>query len=631
MPPSFRFAPFWQTRAEMWTPLDLSARRNDRGGRSLRIFARLKSGVSVAQAQSQMDAVARRLAADFPKTNAKLGISVVPLHEKVVGAVRPTLLILLATVGFVLLIACANVANLMLTRAMARRKEIALRLAIGASRLRLIRQLLTESLLLASLGGAAGLILARWGVSLLTRILPVASMPRQQELGLDSTAFLFALVMTIVTGLVSGLAPALQLSRSGLNEDLKERSRGSTDGAGRQRTRGWLVTAEVALALVLLSGAGLMIRTMQRLQSVEAGFDPKNLLTLVVSIGGTAHDTPGGRAPVFDQVEKAVAALPGVESVGAINHLPLGGDIWDLGYKIEGRPEPEPGEELRAVYRVVTPGYFDTMHLRVGSGRAFTKRDREGVPGAAIINETMARRRWPGGNPIGQRVTYGSVPGNPGGLQTIVGVVTDARQSDWTSPADDEIYLPYLQRPNVFGLSYLTFVVRTRIKPESMTDSVRRQIRSVDRSLGVADVSTMEQVIADKLWRSRLSTLLLGLFGAIALVLAAVGIYGVISYSVRRRTQEIGIRMAIGARQRDVVWLVLVEGMGPVFAGAVIGLVVSLGATRLMRSLLYQVKTTDPVTFALVTVGMVLIAALANYIPARRAAAVDPLVALRHE
>jgi predicted permease len=631
MPESFRFAPFWQTEAEMWTPIDLSARVNDRRGRSLRVFARLKRGVSIAQAQSQMDAVARRLADDFPQSNAKLGITVVPLHEKVVGAVRPTLLVLLGTVGFVLLIACANVANLMLTRAIARRKEIALRIAIGASRLRLIRQLLTESLLLAIVGGLAGLVLARSGFDLLVRILPVASMPRQQELGLDPTAFLFALAMTIATGLLSGLAPSLQLSRSDINEILKEGGRGGTDSAGRRHTRGLLVTAEVALALVLLSGAGLMMRTMLHLQSVDAGFDPKKLLTMEVSIAGTPYDNPGGRAAAFDKVEQALAVLPGVDSVSAINHLPLGGDIWSLDYKIEGRADPAPGEGLGAVYRVVKPAYFSTMRLKLLRGRDFTERDREESPPVAVINDAMARRRWPGEDPIGKRISFALAHDTPGVFQTVVGVVKDARQSDWTSPPDDEIYLPYLQRPNAFGLSYLTFVIRTRTNPETLIGSVRRQISTVDKGLPVSQLRTMEQVIADKLWRSRLATLLLGLFAAIALVLAAVGIYGVISYSVRRRTQEIGIRMALGAKQRDVVFLTLIEGMRPVLAGAAIGVAIALATTRLMKTLLYQVTTTDPATFGLVTAVLMVVAGLANYIPARRAAGVDPLVALRHE
>jgi putative ABC transport system permease protein len=630
MPQNFRFAPFWQTRAEMWTPLELSSRLDDRSARSLRVFARLKPGISINQAQSQMDVVARRLAQQFPKSNAKLGITLVPLQEKVVGTVRPTLLVLLATVGFVLLIACANVANLFLTRAVARRKEIALRIAVGASRIRLVRQLLTESLLLAGTGGLAGLVLAIWGVALLTRMLPVASMPRQQEIRLDQTAFLFTALITMFTGLLSGLAPALQLSRSDLNDDLKKGSRGSI-GAGRHRTRGLLVSAEVALALVLLSGAGLMIRTMLALQSVDAGFNPKNVLTMVISLAGTAHDRPGARAGLFDHVARSLAVLPGVESVGVINHLPLGGDTWSLGVKLEGRPEPPAGEGLSAVYRVVTPGYFESMRISLSRGRDFTVRDREGTPLVAVINESMARRRWPGENPIGKRFSFGSVEGNSGGLQTIVGVVKDVRQSDWTSAPDDEVYLPYLQRPDARGLSYLTFVVRTKVAPENLEGAARRQVWSVDRGLGIAEVTTMEHVIADKLWRSRLSTVLLGMFAGIALILAAVGIYGVISYSVRRRTQEIGIRMALGAKRVDVIRLAMIEGMGPVWVGTGTGFAVALGATHLIKSLLYGVPSADPVTMVSVTLLLVSVAALANYFPAKRAAQVDPLVALRHE
>jgi putative ABC transport system permease protein len=374
-----------------------------------------------------------------------------------------------------------------------------------------------------------------------------------------------------------------------------------------------------------------MLRTMLHLQSVDAGFDPKSLLTMEVSIAGTPYDNPGGRSAAFDKVEQSLAALPGVESVSAINHLPLGGDIWSLDYKIEGRPEAAPGEGLGAVYRVVKPAYFSTVRLKLLRGRDFTERDREESPPVAVINDAMARRRWPGEDPIGKRISFALAHDTPGVFQTIVGVVKDARQADWTSPPDDEIYLPYLQRPNAFGLSYLTFVIRTRTNPESLIGSVRRQISTVDKGLPVSQVRTMEQVIADKLWRSRLSTLLLGLFAAIALVLAGVGIYGVISYSVRRRTQEIGIRMALGAKQWDVVRLTLIEGMGPVLAGAAIGVVIALVTTRLMKTLLYQVTTTDPATFGLVTAVLIVVAGLANYIPARRAARVDPLVALRHE
>ncbi len=625
MPPSFHFAPFWITRSEMWVPLSLANRINDRAGRSLRVFARLRAGVSVQQAGAEMSAIAHRLAAAYPKTNAKLDMAIVPLQEKVVGAVRPTLLVLLGTVGFVLLIACANVANLMLTRAVARRKEVALRLAMGAGRTRLIRQLLTESVLISGLGGLAGLALASWGVGLLNRMLPLGSLPRQQELGLDSDVFLFALTLALLTGVVSGLMPAWQMSRAGLNEALKEGSRSVTKGTGR----GLLVGAEVALALVLLAGAGLMIRTMQQLQSVNAGFDPGNLLTMTVSLAGTPHNSDGARVPKFAEVQRSLESVPGVASVSAINHLPIGGDVWTLDYRIEGRPEPAPGEGPGAVYRVVRPGYFDTMRMRLVRGRDFTEQDRTGTPDVAVINETMARRQWPGADPLGKRVLYGGTPGAARSYKIIVGVVRDARQGDWTSAPNDEIFLPYLQRANVFGLSSLTFVIRCHTAPASMAVSLRQVVSA--QGLAVSDVQTMEQVIGDKLWRSRLATFLLGLFACVALTLAAIGIYGVIAYSVRQRTQEIGIRMALGARQADVARMALREGMAPVVAGAICGVGLALLATRLMKTLLYEVKPTDPMTYALVTAMLIGVAAVANYIPARRAARVDPLVALRYE
>jgi putative ABC transport system permease protein len=389
MPPSFRFAPFWQTQAELWAPLLLADRINDRGGRSLRVFARLKPRVSIRQAQAGMDAVATRLAAAYPRTNAKLGISVVALHEKVVGPIRSTLFILLGMVTFVLLIACANVSNLLLTQAIARRKEMALRLAVGASRLRLIRQLLTESIFLATLGGIGGFLNARWAVALLVAILPKASLPRQQEIGIDANVFVFTLLLSIITGLVFGLAPAFQVFRSDLNESLKQDGRGSTRGAGQRRTQSLLIVAEVSLALVLLAGAGLMIRTMSRLNAVDAGFNPHNVLTLDVSVGGTAHSGPA----LFKQVAEELASIPGVQAVGAINHLPIGGDIWTLGYTIQGRPAPPPGEGFGAAYRVVRPGYFDAMQLPLTRGRDITERDNERSPAVVIINEAMARRR----------------------------------------------------------------------------------------------------------------------------------------------------------------------------------------------------------------------------------------------
>jgi predicted permease len=620
MPASFQFAPFWATQAEMWTPLSsvFGARLNDRGGRSLRVFGRLRKGVSVSQAQAQMDAVALRLAERYPATNAKLGIQVVPLQEKVVGALRPTLLILFGAVVFVLFIACANVANLMLTRAIARRKEIAVRIAIGASRRRLASQLLTESLLLAVLGGICGLALANWGVHGLSAILPAGKLPRQQEVGFDGVTFLFAFLVTLLAGVASGLAPAWQFSRSDIHGALKE-------GTARRRTRGTLVACEVALSLILLVGAGLMLRTLLHLQSVDPGFQLHRLLTMTVSVGGTAYDSAERRPVLFQQVRDALAEMGGIQSVSTINHLPIGGDLWRLGYTIVGRPAPPPGDDWGAVYRVTSPGYFGTMGMRLQHGRDFSAHDNAGSPLVAIVNESMARRRWPDGGVIGRTIVYAD-----GHVRSIVGVVQDARQSDWTSPIDDEVYLPYLQNSQSTG-TYLTFVVRTAAEPEKLIAAIQKRIWAIDKDLPVSLIMTMEQVMASNLWRFRLTMMLLGIFAGIALLLAAVGIYGVIAYSVRSRVQEIGIRMALGAQRSDVLKLTMSAGMRPVFAGASAGLLLAAGMSRWMSSLLYGVRAIDPFTYAGVTGALLLIAFLANYFPARRAMGVDPLVALRHE
>jgi predicted permease len=626
MPASFQFAPFWATQTEMWTPLSeiYGERTNDRGGRSLRVFGRLRNGIAIPQAQAQMDAVARRLATQYPATNAKLGIQIVALQEKVVGALRPTLLVLLGTVALVLLIACANVANLILTRAVARSKELAVRVALGASRARLVSQLLTESTLLAVLGGACGLALAQWGVQLLFAILPPGKLPRQQEVGFDGFTFFFAFLVTLLTGVIAGLTPAWQLSRSDLNENLKEGGRSATEGGARRHTRSLLVACEVALSLVLLVGAGLMLRTLFHLQSVDPGFQASDLLTMTVSVGGTAHDTSERRPVLFEQVQDQLSTLPGVQSVSAINHLPIGGDIWRLGYTIVGRPAPAPGEGLGAVYRVVRNGYFDTMGIRLLRGRGFTQHDNAASIPVAIVNESMARRRWPDGDAIGKTIIY------DGAVRAIAGIVQDARQSDWTSPIDDEIYLPYLQNAEGTG-KYMTFVVRTRTNPELLIPSVQRRIWSIDKDLPVSQLLTMEQVIAAQLWRSRLATFLLGIFAGIALLLAAVGIYGVIAHSVRSRTQEIGIRMALGASRADVLRLTMSAGLKPAIGGAGAGILLALMAGRWTSSLLYGVKATDPLTYIAVTVLLLVVATLANYVPAQRALRVDPFVALRHE
>ncbi|MGI9072937.1 MAG: ABC transporter permease [Bryobacteraceae bacterium] len=631
MPAGFRFAPFWATRAEMWSPLVLGERLNDRDGRSLRVFARLRSGVTVAQAQSEMDAVARHLAELYPQTNAKLGISVVPLHEKVVHPVRPTLLVLLGTVGFVLLIACATVGNLMLGRAVGRRKEMALRLAVGARRGDLIRMTLIEVLLLAVMGGLAGVVLGDWAVAVLNTTLPPGSIPRQAELSFDGIALLFAGGVTVVSALLAGLIPSMQAARADLNADLKQGNRGSSSqGTGGSRARPVLIAAEVALSLVLLAGAGLMMRTMLALQAVDAGFNPHNLLTMQIAVSGTDYDRDGHRANVFREVRNRLAVLPGVLSVSAINHLPIGGDIWSLDYTIEGRPKPAPGDEMSAVYRVIMPGYFRTMQIGLVQGRDFSGHDNEQAPAVAVINEAMAKRRWPGESALGKVIRYGITQDEGKQARTIVGVVRNARQNDWTSPPNDEIYLPYDQRPDSMGLSYLTFVLRTRNDPNHMAPTVLKGVSAFNKNLPLSEVASMERVISDELWRQRLAAILMEAFAGVAVLLAAVGIYGVISHSMRHRTHEIGIRMALGAQSSDLIGLTLREGMKPVLLGAVAGLMFALALTRFMQTLLYGV-TADPLTFAGIIAVLMTVCIGANLIPALKVTRVDPVVALRQE
>jgi putative ABC transport system permease protein len=629
MPRQFQFAPFWQTHAEMWTPLVLGDRVTDRAGSSLRLFARLRPGVSVAQAQAQMDTVARRLAAAYPKTNAGLSIEVVPLHEKVVGAIRPTLLLLLATAVFVLVIACADIANLFLTRAVTRRKEIAVRLAIGASRWRIVRQLAGESLGLALLGGAGGLLLARMSLGLLNAMLPAASLPRQGEVTIDAAVFGFTLLTSLVVGLVSGIVPAIQASRVDLNESLKAGGRHSTAGGGR-RTRAALVIAQVSLALVLLVCAGLMIRTLRNLNVVDAGFNPRNLLALQVHAPAAAYDTAAKRLALFQRVQEKLETLPGVRSASAINHLPIGGDIWALGYDVVGRPAQPPGQEFGAVYRVIRAGYFETMQIPLLRGRAFTARDDDRSPAVVIVNEAMARQQWPGEDAVDRQIVLRE-PNEPAVRMTIVGVVKNVRQSDWTGAPDHEMYLPYLQRPNAFGLTALTYVVRTAAEPETLAKSCEAAVRGIDRSIPLSQVESMQRVIADKLWRSRVSAVLLGIFAAIALALAAVGIYGVISYGVRDRTREIGIRVALGGTRTDILRLVMTTSLRPVSIGVALGLCVAIAASRLINALLYQVTATDTATYVWVVVVLTVTGILATCVPAWRAIKADPLIALRHE
>ncbi|MGA9770145.1 MAG: ABC transporter permease [Blastocatellia bacterium] len=624
MPKEFQFAPFWATRAEMWSPLNLAPRIDDRNGQSLRVFARLKEGVTREQAQAGIETIRQRLEQQYPESNKGLEIFVEPLHEKVVGNTRPALLILLGAVCFVLLIACANVANLMMARATARQKEIAVKTALGASRSRIVRQLLTESVVLSIAGGVAGLFLASWGISGLLALSP-ANLPRAQSISLDAYVLCFTLAISVVTGLLFGLVPALQASKLNLNESLKEGGRGSTEGRRRNHVRRLLVVSEIALALVLLVGGGLMIRSFLRLQSVDSGFNPRNVLTMVVSLAGSEHSTGPKRAAFFNQLNERVENLPGVESASAINHLPLAGDIWGVGFTIEGRPAPLPGEGIGAVYRIVRPNYFQTMGARLVRGRDFTERDNEHAPGVIIINEAMARRHWAGEDPIGKRIMVSMGDTSP---REIVAIVKDVKQGDWAAEPRPEMYLPYLQATSP---RYLTLVIRTSAEPMKLAATVQGEVWAIDKNLPVSDIMSMEDAISAAIAQQRFNMLLLGIFAAVALVLAVVGIYGVMSYSVTQRTHEIGIRMALGASAGDVLRMIVGQGMALVAIGIGVGLVGAFALTRLMESLLFGVSVTDPLTFIAISVVLAGVALGACFIPARRATKVDPMIALRYE
>jgi predicted permease len=628
MPKGFRFAPFWVTKAEIWAPLRLDP--SDRLRNSLRLFARLKPGVSLQQARADMATITARLEAQFPGTNKN--VTVVPLKEQVVGDIRPALLVLLCAVGFVLLIACANVAHMLLARASARKREIAVRAALGASRARIMRQFLTESAVLALTGGSLGVLMAIWGMRVLLASAP-SEITRFGTIQIDSTVLLFAFVISIVTGVAFGFAPALQSSAMNLVETLKEGAHSMSEGSRRGAVRRLLVASEFALAVVLLAGAGLMIRTFAALQAIDPGFNPHHLLTMVVSVAG-AQDANANRAAFYEQALDRIRALPGVTAAGAINHLPLAGDVWGIPFFIEGRPIPKRGEEPYGAYRVVLPGYFRTMDIPILRGRDFQRNDDHGAPKVAIVNQYLAQHYWPGEDPIGKRISIG-LGGEPTWM-TVVGVVANIVRHDWTDKAGSEYYLPLLQSPSYLRdqspfSAYLTIVVRTAGDAAAQTSAVENAIRSLDKTVTLSEVETMEEVVADTNAQPRFYLSLLTAFAAVALILAAVGIYGVMSHSVSRRTHEMALRMALGAQSSEVMRLVVGESMMLAAVGGAVGLAGALALTPMMKTLLYGVRAGDPTTFATVALVLGAVGLLASYIPARRATKVDPMVALRYE
>lgn len=631
MPPDFKFAPFWATRAELWVPLAFGDRTYARGGNSLRIFARLAAGVSLAQARAEIATITALLEKKFPGTNRE--VEVTPLREAVVGDIRTPLLVLLGAVGFVLLIACANVGHMLLARAAARQKEIAVRTALGAGRGRLVRQFLTENLLLSALGGGAGLLLAIWGTHALVALSP-AHIPRMDAVSIDFRVVLYLFGITVLTSVAFGLAPALQASAVNLNDTLKESGRGSSDSASRNRLRSSLVASEFALALMLLIGAGLMVRSFFALESIDPGFNPHNVLSMVVSVAGSKEANQ--REVFYQQLLERVRAIPGVESAGGINHLPLAGDLWGWPFTIEGRPKTGPNDSKSAYYRIVTPGYFQAMKIPLVRGRDISATDIASAPGVVIINERAASRFWPGEDPIGKRISLASDKNNSPTWLTIIGVSKNAMQSDWAEKPYQEVYLAAFQNSQFLTdpaahFAYITLVVRTAGTPGAYASAVKDAVWSFDRNLPISEVLTMDGVVADATAEPRFEMLLLGMFAAVALALAAVGIYGVMSYSVTRRTHEIGIRVSLGASRINILMLVVKQGMILALVGSSVGIAGALLLSRLMTKLLYGVHPNDPITFGAVAAILMMVALVASYIPARRAMRVDPMVALRHE
>jgi putative ABC transport system permease protein len=631
LPEGFSFPP--QTgRTDYLRPVApaLGERTQRRGSYSLPVVARLKEGVTARQATEEMRAIGARLEEQYPDEGFRLGAALVPLEEEVAGrGVRRSLYVLLGAVGLVLLIGCANVANLLLARAAARHREMAIRTALGASRRRVVRQLLTESLLLSSAGGALGLLIAAWGVDLIVAAGP--NLPRLRGVALDAPVLAFTAAVSLLTGLAFGLAPALSAARVDLQEALKEGGRSSTAGGARARLRSALVVAEVALSLVLLVGAGLLIRSFANLVATNPGFDPQGVLTTRVSLARQKYPDAERQQAVFAEMIERLRSVPGVESAAAIYPLPLGGTTTGNTFLIEGRPAPRPSDKPSAHYRAVSPDYFRVMRTKVARGRAFTERDGGGAPPVMIVNETFARKFFAGEDPLGKRVQIERA--GPGGAEAqpareIVGVVGDVRHEGLDEEAGPEFYVPYAQAPE----SAMNLVVREAVGGASgIGAAMRAAIRQVDAEQYVPAVEPMTELVADSVARRRFNALLTGLFAAVALVLAAVGIFGVTSYTVAQRTHEIGVRMALGARPASVLRMILGQGLRLILCGVALGLAASFALTRVLAGLLYGVRPTDAVTFVGIPVLLTAVAMLACYLPARRATKVDPMVALRYE
>jgi predicted permease len=615
--------------SELWVPWAMGPEQaSGRGDHYLRVMARLKPGVTTEQAIADVDSLAARLSTDYPRTNEGLGFSVNSFHQDYVGDLRLPILVLFTAVGLVLLIACANVANLLLAQATTRRKEIAIRMALGARRWAIARQLLVESLLLAVGGGLLGVLGAMWGVEALSKLVP-ESLSKLHAVSINGRVFLFTLVVIVLTAIIFGAAPALHAARANPGETLSEVSRDAGGGISGRYLRRVLVISEVALAVVLLVGAGLLIRSFQRLRQVDVGFNPDNLLTMRMVLPMPKYAKPEARSAFYDDLLRRVDEIPGVESAGMITYLPLSFSGLKFSFSVEGRDAPGDMKLPFVLYRVVSPDYFRAVGIPLQRGRVFDTRDAADSSPVVVVNRRLAEHYWPGENPAGKRLKIGPVD-SPNPWATVVGVVGDVRQSGLYGEQMFELYVPYAQERRGFTAPR-DLIVRTSGDAAAIAGAVREAVWAVDKDQPVSNVRTMDQVFAAATSRERFQTLLLGLFAALALSLACAGLYGVISYAVAQRTHEIGVRMALGAQPFDVLRLVLRQGMALTLTGLVIGIGVGVAVTRVLSDMLFGVSTTDPVTFIGVPLLLLLVAFLACYIPARRATRIDPLKALRYE
>ena len=629
-PPGFQYP----DKTELWLPPlrlvpemypDQDVTQSRRMG-YLTVVASLKPGVSLQQAAGEMETITGRLRQQYPDSNNRRFNRVVSLHDHLIGDTNKLLWLLLGAVTFVLLIGCANVANLLLASGASRQKEMAIRTALGASRLRVVRQLFTESLILALVGGVVGLFIAYWGLTAITKLLP-ADFPRLNEIHMDLRVLGFTFGASILTGIVFGLAPALQISRSDVQEAMRETGRGASGSRRQSRFRQALIVAEVALSVVLLAGAGLLFRSFLQLQSVNTGFVSQQVLTARLTPSGTNYVNDDDYAKFYNGVIEKVSAIPGVEDAGLINTLPLYKGPTS-GFRVEGRPVTTPDKWPSVNYRVVSPNYFRAMGIPVLQGRAYTDRDDQNAPLVMIVNQQLVQEQFPGENPVGKRITFGgtNADGQPRWFE-IVGVVANVRSVELREEPIPELY--FSARQDLWPA--MSLVVRSSVEPSSLSASVRQAVNEVDRSVPVADVKPMDHIVSESITQPRFNLFLLGLFGSVAMILSAAGIYGVTAYTVTQRTRELGIRIALGAQMGDVLKMILGQGMAVIGVGLVVGLAAAFALMRLLRSLLFGVGENDPLTFVAITVVLVLVALIACYIPARRATKVDPLVALRYE